>query len=539
MSITLTETAAKHVARHLAKRGKGVGLRLGVRTTRAAPVLPTSSSTPTTCEPEDLRFESHGVTVVVDPKSLPYLDGTRARFRARGLERGLQVQQPQRQGRVRLRREFQRLGACRIRENQSCGFPGAVDNHRIATRCLGALAFDPRLLAGAFRSKAPRGPLRRTARFPAVFSSAGPSPMIDFSRNYFELFGLPQRFRFDPAALDRAYRSAAERSASRPIRARGRRRAQRLALQSSARVNEAYRALQGSGRAGAISAVASRRRRVRRDRYRAAARVPRATARAARSGGRGASGATMSHAVASLARRRSRRRARRSSNALAHRLDAERACAAARDARARAHVPREARRRPRRDAGGISTTDGALPDLRAGRIARAARAPARGRHRPRHDEFARGDGAQRLSGRAARRRRASARFHRSCATPTAGVEVGYDGAGAAGGGSAEHDRLGQALDGARSHRSDRCAALSVPLRRRARHGATSRRARASRHRSKSRRKSCARCACAPRRASAAIVDGRGGHRARLFRRRAAPGDQGRGARSRDFRCCAC
>ena len=66
--------------------------------------------------------------------------------------------------------------------------------------------------------------------------------MIDFSRNHFELFGLPQRFRFDPAVLDRAYhrlqgevhpdRHAAAGEAE-----------QRLALQSSARVNEAYRAL--------------------------------------------------------------------------------------------------------------------------------------------------------------------------------------------------------------------------------------------------------------------------------------------------------
>jgi len=66
--------------------------------------------------------------------------------------------------------------------------------------------------------------------------------MIDFSRNYFELFGLAPAFRMDGAALDRAYRAlqtevhpdrfAADGDAQR-----------RLALQSSARVNEAYRAL--------------------------------------------------------------------------------------------------------------------------------------------------------------------------------------------------------------------------------------------------------------------------------------------------------
>ena len=66
--------------------------------------------------------------------------------------------------------------------------------------------------------------------------------MIDFSRNYFDLFGLPKRFRFDPTALDLAYRELQrevhpDKFAASPDAER------RLALQSSARVNEAYRAL--------------------------------------------------------------------------------------------------------------------------------------------------------------------------------------------------------------------------------------------------------------------------------------------------------
>lgn len=67
-------------------------------------------------------------------------------------------------------------------------------------------------------------------------------PMIDFSRNHFELFGLPERFRFDAASLDRAYRAL--QSEVHPDRfARAGEAEQRLALQSSARVNEAYQAL--------------------------------------------------------------------------------------------------------------------------------------------------------------------------------------------------------------------------------------------------------------------------------------------------------
>jgi molecular chaperone HscB len=66
--------------------------------------------------------------------------------------------------------------------------------------------------------------------------------MIDFSRNHFELFGLPERFRFDTGALDRAYHALQGEVHPDRYAAAGETE-QRLALQSSARVNEAYRAL--------------------------------------------------------------------------------------------------------------------------------------------------------------------------------------------------------------------------------------------------------------------------------------------------------
>ena len=66
--------------------------------------------------------------------------------------------------------------------------------------------------------------------------------MIDFSRNHFQLFGLSPAFGFDVAALDRAYRQL--QSEIHPDRFAGGSDAdKRLALQSSARVNEAYQAL--------------------------------------------------------------------------------------------------------------------------------------------------------------------------------------------------------------------------------------------------------------------------------------------------------
>ena len=66
--------------------------------------------------------------------------------------------------------------------------------------------------------------------------------MIDFSRNHFELLGLPRRFCIDPALLDSAYHDL--QGAVHPDRfAAAGETEQRLALQASARVNEAYRAL--------------------------------------------------------------------------------------------------------------------------------------------------------------------------------------------------------------------------------------------------------------------------------------------------------
>ena len=66
--------------------------------------------------------------------------------------------------------------------------------------------------------------------------------MIDLKRNHFELFGLPARFAIDTAALDRAYRTL--QSEVHPDRyATAGDSERRLAMQGSARVNEAYRAL--------------------------------------------------------------------------------------------------------------------------------------------------------------------------------------------------------------------------------------------------------------------------------------------------------
>jgi iron-sulfur cluster assembly protein len=93
MAITLTESAAQHVARFIEKRGKGVGLRLGVKTTGCSGMAYKLEFADAS-NPEDMRFDSHGVSVLVDPKSLPYIDGTELDFVREGLNEGFRFNNP-------------------------------------------------------------------------------------------------------------------------------------------------------------------------------------------------------------------------------------------------------------------------------------------------------------------------------------------------------------------------------------------------------------------------------------------------------------
>ena len=93
MAITLTENAARHVAANIAKRGKGIGLRLGVRTSGCSG-LAYKLEYADEVRPEDAQFESHGVRILVDPKSLTYLEGTELDFAREGLNEGFKFNNP-------------------------------------------------------------------------------------------------------------------------------------------------------------------------------------------------------------------------------------------------------------------------------------------------------------------------------------------------------------------------------------------------------------------------------------------------------------
>ena len=91
--ITLTEKAAKHINRYIERRGKGMGLRFGVRTTGCSG-LAYKLEYVDEFAPEDVVFEDQGVKVLVDPKSLAYIDGTKLDFVREGLNEGFKFINP-------------------------------------------------------------------------------------------------------------------------------------------------------------------------------------------------------------------------------------------------------------------------------------------------------------------------------------------------------------------------------------------------------------------------------------------------------------
>ena len=93
MAITLTEAAADRVKNFLAQRGKGVGLRLGVKTTGCSGMAYVMEYADA-IEEDDVVFEDQGVKVLVSPKSLFYLDGTELDYAREGLNEGFQFKNP-------------------------------------------------------------------------------------------------------------------------------------------------------------------------------------------------------------------------------------------------------------------------------------------------------------------------------------------------------------------------------------------------------------------------------------------------------------
>lgn len=93
MSITLSDSAADRVKRFLTNRGKGVGLRLGVKTSGCSGMAYVLEFVDEV-NGEDQVFDDKGVKVIIDAKSLAYLDGTELDFVKEGLNEGFKFNNP-------------------------------------------------------------------------------------------------------------------------------------------------------------------------------------------------------------------------------------------------------------------------------------------------------------------------------------------------------------------------------------------------------------------------------------------------------------
>lgn len=89
--ITITENAAKYINNYLTKRGKGLGVRLGVKTSGCSGMAYNLEFVDEANE-DDLIFEEHGARIYIDPKSLVYLDGTQVDYTKEGLQEGFKFE---------------------------------------------------------------------------------------------------------------------------------------------------------------------------------------------------------------------------------------------------------------------------------------------------------------------------------------------------------------------------------------------------------------------------------------------------------------
>ena len=93
MAITFTENAAKRIRSQLAQRGRGIGMRLGVKKVGCSGFAYTFDFADEV-RAGDSAFEAHDATLVVDANSLPFVDGAKLDFVKEGLKQMFTVDNP-------------------------------------------------------------------------------------------------------------------------------------------------------------------------------------------------------------------------------------------------------------------------------------------------------------------------------------------------------------------------------------------------------------------------------------------------------------
>jgi iron-sulfur cluster assembly protein len=93
MTIRITESAAKQIQTQIAKRGQGLGLRIGIKKVGCSGFAYTYDYADEV-KPEDERFEAHGTTVVVDRSQLEFMQGATVDYVREGLKQAFKIDNP-------------------------------------------------------------------------------------------------------------------------------------------------------------------------------------------------------------------------------------------------------------------------------------------------------------------------------------------------------------------------------------------------------------------------------------------------------------
>lgn len=91
--ITVSNVASKHILEQLEKRGKGIGIKVGVRTTGCSGLSYTLEWVDQALT-TDIEYQSENVRLFVDPKNIPYLDGTELQWIKNGINWGFEFRNP-------------------------------------------------------------------------------------------------------------------------------------------------------------------------------------------------------------------------------------------------------------------------------------------------------------------------------------------------------------------------------------------------------------------------------------------------------------
>ncbi|WP_022978101.1 HesB/IscA family protein [Nevskia ramosa] len=93
MSIVLTETAANRIQSQLAKRGKGYGLRIGVKKSGCSGYAYVLDYADAPGEADEV-FDAYGAKVVVAKEHLSFLNGLTLDFQRDGLNEAFKFKNP-------------------------------------------------------------------------------------------------------------------------------------------------------------------------------------------------------------------------------------------------------------------------------------------------------------------------------------------------------------------------------------------------------------------------------------------------------------